>query len=234
MVHLSLCRYLNTLHKHSLLNSFLDRNRSLSIFACALMALCWTLPPLFNIGNTYTSEGLGFHCGLDWNNSAFHSRLFISSLLVCNYFFILFFLIYANLRVYFLLRTLLQKNNYVFHYSSLPNILCCSRNNTIPSSYSTGSFVLRKNQSVLNSGRRLSRLQLLNVDQHYARITATIVTQFIIAWTPDAFVAMLTFDGRNEFIRQKPILSSVCALLAKISIILNPLILIYTNKIQEH
>ena len=80
----------------------------------------------------------------------------------------------------------------------------------------------------------MSRLQLLKVDQHYARITAIMVTQFIIAWTPYAFVAMLTFDGRNEFIRQKQILSSVCALFAKISIILNPLILIYTNKIRKH
>ncbi|CAF0921308.1 unnamed protein product [Adineta steineri] len=224
---------MNTLHKDSLLNRFLEHNHGLSVLFCALLTLCWTLPPLFNIGNTYISEGLGFHCSLDWNNSAFHSRIFILSLLICNYFFILFFLIYTNLRVYFRIRTLLQ-NYKLFDCSSVPTSLYCSINNTTPACCLTDSFALRTHRLDTGFGQRLNRLQSLKVDQHYARITAIMVTQFIIAWTPYAFVSLLNINGRFEFIHQQQILSSVCALLAKLSIILNPLIFIYTSKMRSY
>ena len=230
---LSLSRYLNAYYKYSSLNRLLGHNHCLNVLFCAIITLFWTLPPLFNLGNTYTREGLGFHCSLDWTNRAFHSRLFILSLFICNYFCILFFLTYTNLRVYFLLRTLLHEHKY-FDRLPLSTVFRLSRSNTTPSSYLTTSLVSRKQQSDVDLRRRVSRLQLLKVDQHYARITAIMVTQFIITWTPYALVALLVVYGKFEFIHQKQILSSVCALIAKISILLNPLIMIYTTKMQKH
>ena len=110
LVLISIFRYIHIVHKPSTSGCFLEHYRGLSVIICALISLCWAIPPLINFGNTYTSEGIGFHCSLDWNNSAFQSRLFLYSLLICNYFILLFILIYSNLRVYLVLHRLLKSN----------------------------------------------------------------------------------------------------------------------------
>lgn len=233
LVLLSLSRYLNILYKHGALNRLLEYNHGLNVLFCALLALCWSLPPLFNIGNRFTSEGLGFHCSLHWNNPAFRSCLFIFSLFAFNYFFSLFFLTYNNLRIYFVLRTIMGEYR-SFNHLSLPILFRSSKSDTIPSSHFTNCSLLQAYQSNIELSRRVSRLQLLKIDQHYARITAIMVTQFIITWSPYALVVLLTIYGRFAFIHEKQILSLLCALLAKISLIFNPLILIYTSKMRKY
>ena len=229
---LSVFRYVNIIHKHSSFNRFFQHNRGWFVIISALISLCWSLPPLLSLGNAYTSESIGFHCSLDWSNSAFHSRVFVYSLLICNYFILLFVLIYSNLRVYFVLRSLLKSNKH-FSSSLIPTILRFSNVNIDSSLFYSGLRPdLRKYLSDRQLKRKLSRLQRLKVDRRYARITAIMATQFILAWTPYAIMALIIIHGHLEYIQQYPIFLVLSELLAKLSLILNPLILIYTGKMR--
>ena len=235
---LSIFRYVNIIHKNSTFSRWMENHRNLSVIICAIISLCWSLPPLFHLGNTYTTEGIGFHCSLDWNNAAFHSRLFVYSLLICNYFLLLFILIYSNLRVYFVLRRLLQATKQ-FNSSLIPTILRLSIANLDSSAcviYQTTTlqYELRKRLSDRQIRRKLGRLQRLKIDQHYARITTIMVTQFILAWTPYAILALIIITGHIEWARRHQILSTTAELLAKFSLIINPLILIFTSHMRQH
>jgi hypothetical protein len=237
LVLLSVYRYINIVYKHSSFSRFLAHYRGLIVIISALISLCWSLPPLLNVGNTYTDENIGFHCSLDWNNSAFQSRFFLYSLLICNYFLLLIILIYSNLRIYFVLRHLLKPNKY-FNSSLISTILRLSTANMNSSSnliYHSGlKLNLRKCIPDRQLKRKLNRLQRLKMDRRYACITAIMVSQFIIGWTPYAILALMIINGHVDFIRQCQIFSAVSELLAKFSLILNPLILIYTSKMRQH
>jgi hypothetical protein len=74
----------------------------------------------------------------------------------------------------------------------------------------------------------------LKIDQRYARITAIMVGQFIIGWTPYAILALIIIHGGIEFVRQYPMFPIISELLAKFSLVFNPLILIYTNKMRQY
>lgn len=203
---------------------------------CTIISLCWSLPPLLNVANGYTTDGIGFHCSLDWENSAFHSRLFVYSLLICNYFLLLFVLIYTNVRVYLVLRRLLRTTKRV-DSSLIPTILRLSIANIRASAcvvYRTDfQPELRKHLSDRHIRRKLGRLQRLKVDQRYARITAIMVTQFIIAWTPYAILAVIIITGHIEWVRRYPLFATISELLAKFSLIVNPLILIFTSQMRQ-
>ena len=237
LVLLSIFRYINIVHKSTYSDYFSEHYRGLSVFICAIISLCWALPPLLNMGNAYTDEGIGFYCSLDWNNSAFQSRIFLYALLICNYFLLLFILIYANLRIYFVLRHLLK-------CSKSPNSPLVSTILRLPIGNATSSTNLMHHSSLESSSRKhisdrqlqqkLNRLQRLKMDQRYARITAIMVGQFIIAWTPYATLALIIINGGIEFVRRYPMFSTVSELMAKFSLIFNPLILIYTNKMRQH
>jgi hypothetical protein len=237
LVLLSIFRYINIVHKPSSFSHFLEHHRSLNVIICGLISLCWSLPPLLNVGNTYIDEGIGFYCSLDWNNSAFQSRLFLYSLLICNYFLLLFILIYSNLRVYFVLRHLLKSNKYI-DSSLISTILLLSTENRNSSSTVIDQTRLepnlRKHLSDKELKRKLNRLQRLKIDRRYAYITTIMVSQFIIGWTPYAILALMIIHGKIEVVRQYPIFSTVAELMAKFSLILNPLILIYTSKVRQH
>lgn len=235
---LSIFRYVNIIHKNSIVTRWLETHRNASVIICAMISLCWSIPPLFNLGNAYTTESIGFHCSLDWNSSAFHSRLFVYSLLFFNYFLLLFILIYTNLRVYFVLRRLLQTTKQ-FNSSLIPTILRLSIANLNSSAcviYQTAAlqYELRKRLSDRQIRRKIGRLQRLKIDQHYARITTIMVTQFILAWTPYAILASIIITGHIDWVRKYPIFSTSSELLAKLSLIINPLILIFTSHMRQH
>ena len=234
---LSIFRYVNIIHKNSSFSRWMETHRTVSVLICAMVSLSWSVPPLFDVGNAYTAEGFGFHCSLDWNNSAFHSRLFVYSLLICNYFLLLFVLIYSNLRVYFVLRHLLKINKRL-NASLIPTILRLSIANINSAACvivkSNLQPELRKRISDRQIRRRLGRLERLKLDRRYARITGIMVTQFVIAWTPYAILATIIITGHMDWARNYPILSTISELLAKFSLILNPLILIFTSRMRQH
>ncbi len=75
-----------------------------------------------------------------------------------------------------------------------------------------------------------NRLWRLKIDKRYAFITGIIAAQYLIIWTPYSFIVILKFTGKTTFIEHYP---SLPTLFAKISLILNPIILIYTSKMTH-
>lgn len=209
---LSFVRYLSVLHKTSWLNRLFEQHNDLSVLICVCLAFSWSLPPLFEIGNRFIREGVGFYCSLDWTYPTMESRIFLLSLIFFNYALPFLLSIYSNLRVVCTLRQLLK-------------------------SYSTEQIFsqvnLRKCLSDAYLQQTTNRLQRLKVDRHYAFLTALITIQYLVAWTPYACIELLNVTGQNTFIQHNPFLSTLCALLAKLSLILNPIILIYTNQMTK-
>ncbi|CAF1098266.1 unnamed protein product [Didymodactylos carnosus] len=81
--------------------------------------------------------------------------------------------------------------------------------------------------------REANRLKRLKLDRRFAFTTFIMVAQYIICWTPYSIIAILKVCRKTNFIERHEILIVLCATLAKISIILNPAIYIYTTKISK-
>lgn len=225
---LSFFRYLSVLHKSSWLYRLLEQHRDASLGCCALLAVAWALPPIFSLGTKFVREGIGFYCSLDWNDPAVHSRIFLMFLISFNYFIPFILLVYSNLRVCCTLRRLLQSRDCL----SLPKALPFST-----SAYASDILPLQVDLRKCLSDARLkettNRLQRLKLDRRYALMTAMIASQYLIAWTPYACIEILNITGRSTFIQRNAFLPTFCALLAKLSLILNPLILMYTSKMTQ-
>ncbi|CAF1401276.1 unnamed protein product [Rotaria sp. Silwood1] len=228
---LSFSRYLSILHKRSWLNRLLEQHYDLNVLYCALLAICWTLPPVFGIGNKYVREGVGFYCSLNWKDPSIYSRIYLISVIFFNYFIPLILLLYSNLRVYFTLHYLLKLSK-SSKYISLSKTHSQSKNSIMNDRISL-DIDLNRCLPDIRLEETTNRLQRLKIDRRYALITAMIAAQYLITWTPYTFVEGLNVIGQNTFIQRNPFLPTLCGLLAKLSLILNPLILIYSNKMTE-
>jgi hypothetical protein len=228
---LSFARYLSVLHKTSWLNRLLEQNCDLNVLCCALIALCWALPPIFGLGNGFVREGVGFYCSLDWNNSSIYSRIFLISLIFFNYVIPFILLFYSNLRVCCTLYRLLKSRD-DSSYFSLPEAFSRSKASYLTDRVSL-QIDLHKYSAEVRLKETTNRLQRLKIDRRYTLMTAIIAIQYLIAWTPYACIELLNLSGRSTFVERNPFLSTFCALLAKLSLILNPIILIYTSKMTK-
>jgi hypothetical protein len=190
--------------------------------------MIWSLPPLFGFGTKFVREGIGFYCSLDWNDQVIYSRMFLMFLIAFNYFMPFVLLVYSNLRVCCTLRRLLQTRDGSYVSSATP---------FISTTYMTDRFLLGIDLRKCVSDARLkattNRLQRLKLDRRYALITGIIAAQYFIAWTPYASIEILNIIGRRTFIQQNAVLPTFCALLAKLSLILNPLIFMYTSNMTQ-
>jgi hypothetical protein len=212
---------LSILHKSSWFHQYIENHRDLSVLLCGIISICWSIPSLFNIGNRYVPEDSGFYCSLKWNDSAIYSRIFIISIIFFNYILPFFIVIYSNLRVWCVLRHLLKSHYHHQNYSSLP-----TDHRRLP-------IDLRKSLIDAQLKETTNRLRKFKIDQRYAFITAIMAAQYLIIWTPYAFIVILKFIGQTNFIERHPFLPTLSALFAKISLILNPLILLYTSKMNH-
>ena len=196
-----------------------------------LIACCWSFPPLFGFGNRFVREGAGFYCSLDWNNPSTQSRVFLISLIFFNYVLPFILLVYSNLRICCTLRRLLNSSNRTAHFSAsqtLPLTKTSHATKDLPLQIN-----LRKSLSDVTLKETTNRLQRLKIDRRYALLTAVIAIQYLIAWTPYACIELLNLTGGSTFVQHNPFLPTFCALLAKLSLILNPIILIYTSKLTK-
>lgn len=226
---LSFSRYLSILHKPSWLNRIIEQHSCINVLCCALLAICWTLPPVFGFGNKFIREGVGFYCSLDWKDPSFQSRLFLISVIFFNYFGPFILLFYSNIRIYFTLHGLL-KVPIQTTFIVLPMTVCQSETSNTAESGSLSSDSIEE----ISSEETVNRLQRLKVDRRFAIMTTITAAQYLITWTPYAFLELLNISGRNKFLQHNPFLPTLCALFAKLSLILNPFILIYTNKVTEN
>ena len=227
---LSFLRYFSILHKSNWFNKYLEHHRDISVLLCGLVAICWSIPSFFDIGNRYIQEDAGFYCSLKWDDPAIHSRIFVILLIFFNYIIPFFLVIYSNLRVWCILRHLLKSYQNLTYPLSTTNII----SSVYTSDQIALSIDLRKQLIDAHLKETTNRLQRLKIDKRYAFITGIIAAQYLIIWTPYAFIAILKFTGQTMFIKHYPSLPTLFSLFAKISLILNPIILIYTSKMTQH
>ncbi|CAF1152025.1 unnamed protein product [Didymodactylos carnosus] len=166
---------------------------------------CWLVALIWTLPslfglNPYFPEGIGFHCAYYWLDPSFRSKIFF---------------IFACLFVYALPLTLLLCMNILIY-----------------------QFVRRSmkfdTKSPLTSGKRLTLrrryLKQMNIDYRFALAALIIVSEFILSWTPYAVIGIIKIVYGKASAFEYVFLFTLGALLAKISMLINPLIYIFTVK----
>ncbi|CAF1089310.1 unnamed protein product [Didymodactylos carnosus] len=100
--------------------------------------------------------------------------------------------------------------------------------------------ILARECSYINDGRDIRRqladelsvsnsasLKRLKVHRRFAVATAILVSEYLLSWTPYATIAMLEIF-RMILPSQNPVIMTICSLIAKLSVIINPCIYIQT------
>lgn len=204
----------------------------MSVVACGILSLFWSMPPFLNIGTHYVREGIGFYCSLDWHNPSVHSRIYLFVLIIFNYFIPFILLVFSNVRLSFTLHRLLKNREGTYSITTPRTTASSCTSSGFGTELSLFQTKIPKNLINAQLKQTTNRLQRLKLDRRYARMTAFIATQYLIAWTPYAIIAWLKLTGKDSFIEKNAFLPTFCAIIAKISLIINPLVLIYTSRMS--
>ncbi|CAF4599073.1 unnamed protein product [Rotaria sp. Silwood2] len=76
------------------------------------------------------------------------------------------------------------------------------------------------------------RLNSLKADRRFALATILLVSEYLLSWTPYAIVALF-YLFNVKYISQQSVLMTICAFIAKTSMILNPFFYIVTIKTNQ-
>jgi hypothetical protein len=232
---------------------FFEQHSLLTVLSCWLFGLIFAVPPLFN-WNKYIPEGIGFHCGLDWFDRSLSSQIYFILAFAFVYFIPLIILFIVNIYVYYVIRRLLygaitmknsrllinisgQKYQSVLHTPSSGSGSITTNSDKfgfiIPTYSNNGSSRLFLRRTINNIQiNNLIRLNRLKADRRFALATIFLVSEYLLSWTPYAIV-VLFYLFNLKFINQKSVLMTICAFIAKISMILNPFIYIATIKTNQ-
>ncbi|CAF0937075.1 unnamed protein product [Rotaria sordida] len=91
---------------------------------------------------------------------------------------------------------------------------------------------IRKHISNTLRDKQIQRLHRLYEDYRFVIATETSLIIYFIAWTPYSIIALVQIFG-NNFSLYHPWLMTICALLAKLSMNVNPIIYSIILKNQE-
>ncbi|CAF1199718.1 unnamed protein product [Adineta steineri] len=254
---ISIIRY-DTVLRINLTKQYFKRHSYITILICWLFAFAFALPPLFN-WNKYTPEGLGFHCGLNWIDRSFHSLLYLIFAFLFVYIIPLTILSILNIYIYFVIYRLLHGASTIARQSltslSPADSLLLERSHSSPfiSVHSNNSPVYSVKLGIIKFSdlipvtanhlrtRRMTdpfqthhimRLKRLKADRRFALATIFLVSEYLLSWTPYACIALL-YLFHIQFIIDQRLIITICAFIAKISMIINPFIYISTIKINQ-
>ncbi|CAF3447448.1 unnamed protein product [Rotaria sp. Silwood1] len=252
---ISIIRY-GTVLPTNTTKKYFQQHSYISVIICWLFALIFAVPPLFK-WNKYTPEGLGFHCGLNWFDRSFNSRLYLILAFSFVYFIPFIVLSIVNMYVYCVIRQLLRRalkmnEQSLIQLSRTNNVLVKKHSLTrfISSSDSTSShtnkFETVKLSKFITVGNHVRfsptvdpvqiryaiHLRRLKADRHFALATIFLVSEYLLSWTPYACVALFYLFHVN-FITDQSYLITISAFIAKTSMIINPFIYISTIKTNQ-
>ncbi len=231
---------------------FFEQHSFLAVLSCWLFGLVFAVPPLFN-WNKYIPEGIGFHCGLDWFDRSLSSQIYFILTFAFVYFIPLIVLFIVNIYVYYVIRRLLygaitMKKSRLFMNISGQKYQSVLYTSSYGSSITTNSDKIGFIIPVYSNNRRsrlflrrstnniqinnLIRLHRLKADRRFALATLFLVSEYLLSWTPYAIVALF-YLFNLKFINQQSVLMTICAFIAKISMILNPFIYVATIKTNQ-
>jgi hypothetical protein len=250
---ISIIRYVTVLRGSATKRRF-RRNNNLAVLISWLLGLVFAVPPLFK-WNRFIPEGLGFHCGLDWSDPSTSSHIYLFSTMVCVYFIPLVILSSANMYVYCVIRRLLSGADLINQSEMIvsspihrPPTKQLSSAHVSESKTSAQSWELKSIRSprfvqqaasLTNRHRKepiqiqlLMRLNHLQADRRFALATIFLVAEYLLSWTPYACVALLYLFDVTTII-EHPMFVTICAFIAKVSMMINPLIYIVTIKTNQ-
>jgi hypothetical protein len=192
----------------------LQQYSSYLALVCFLMGGVWAIPPIFGHMSAYVPEGLGFHCGLDWFDRSLAGRIYFFLLFLSVFFLPLSIVIYINIYI--------QRTVYRLTHLQ-PSILL--------ESYAVQQENhMRRHISSTLFDKEIRRLHRLHDDRCFVVATGISVIVYLIAWTPYSIVAIAQVFG-DQFSLHNPWLMTTCAVLAKLSMITNPIV--YTIILQS-
>lgn len=233
---------------------FFEQHSLSTTILCWLFGLVFAIPPLFKL-NRYMPEGIGLHCGLDWFDRSIQSQIYFILTFLFVYFLPLVILFLMNVYVYCLIRRLIygvttieksnlsenvsiqppQSTSSSFRFSSTTTTQSDKNpSNAIVQPFSEPSVLFIRRGTETIQTRNMLRLNRLKADKRFALATIFIVSEYLLSWTPYAIVALF-YLFNFEFIDDHSILMTICAFIAKISMILNPFIYIasvLTNQLR--
>lgn len=217
LVALSIVRYFTTA-KSSVSIAFqrqLEQRNLYIVGLCIIFGGIWAIPPLFGHMSAYSPEGLGFHCGLDWFDRTLAGRIYFFLLFLGVFFIPIIIVIYVNI---YIQRT-------VYRLTHMRPSILLELNTDVNEEF------VRRHVSDVCYEKESRRLHRLYEDRRFVVATGISIVIYIIAWTPYSVVALAQVFG-DQFSIYNPWLMTTCALLAKLSMITNPII--YTIILKSH
>lgn len=209
LVALSFIRYATTAKSTMSLTvqRALEKHNFSPVVVCFLISSIWAVIPISGRISAYAPEGLGFHCGLNWFDPSIAGRIYFFLLFVGVFFIPIIVVICINIHIH---RT-------VYRITHLKTFVLLG---IYPLG---GECHMRRHISDTLIDKENRRLCRLLEDRRFVRATAISVLIYMIAWTPYSVVALAQVFG-DRLTLYNPWLMTSCALLAKTSMITNPII----------
>jgi hypothetical protein len=209
LVALSIVRYATTANSSMSIpfQRQLEKRSLCLVLMCFVMGGIWAVPPIFGRMSAYAPEGLGFHCGLDWFDRSLLGRIYFFALFVCVFFIPLIIIIYVNVYIKRTVYRLTHSKPFVL----LELYPVCKQDH------------MRRHMTDALYDKETQRLHRLYEDRRFVVATGISVVIYLIAWTPYSIVALAQVFG-DQFSLYNPWIMTTCAVLAKLSMITNPII----------
>ncbi|CAF1195621.1 unnamed protein product [Adineta steineri] len=181
-----------------------------SAITCWILSIGWTLPPVFGYWTSYTPEGLGFHCSIDWNNHSHTSHFYIILSFIGIYLIPLIILFIVNLRVNQIVRNIYSYQNMNSISPNIQQHSCCKEFDY--DSHITVFFI-----------RKAADRKRLRTQYRFIQAIIFLVSAYLFAWTPYSIIAILQIF-HIKFIFQYGYFITLSAFIAKLSVILSPFV----------
>ena len=186
-----------------------------STITCWFLSIALTFPLLFDYLNSYQPEGLGFHCSINWQASSKLSRLHIFISFIFLYFLPLITLLFVNIRTHFIVR-----NIYIKQLNSI--FVQDFRYSSSMTTHQQGNDFEKANMNKYYV-REATNRKHFRMHHQSLRATVFLVSVYLIAWTPYSTIAILQLLNA-QFIFEHPFLITLSAVVAKLSVVLTPLV----------
>lgn len=193
-----------------------------SAIICWLLSVAWTLPPVFHYWISYVPEGHGFHCSINWTDRSRLGRSYVFFSFFSIYFVPLLVLFSVNIRVHQILRHIYSSQGSFYPFRSFhdplnPKAFCQQR-----SSFYEQIYYDRSNQTICYVRKAADRRRF-RIEYRFIQAIIFLVSTYIIAWTPYSIIAVLQLF-QFEFPFRSSFLVTLCAFIAKLSVIVAPLV----------
>ena len=196
---------------------------------CWIFALFWTLPPLFHVWISYTPEGLGSHCSINWNDHSRSSFYYILFSFLFIYLFPLIVLIFVSLHVHQLIRNLYSYQEFQYVKQNTSDHADLSLMNR-KGCFSQQKLINRTDLTACYQHKAANRRRM-KIQYRSIRSIIFLLSFYLIAWTPYSILAILQLL-HIEFIFHYSFLITLTAFLAKSSTISTPMAYLYLTNVR--